>query len=196
MNLKNAYYFTGILVIIFILYFFVGTRFFANRSDEKFQNEGHSELSSGVSQTSLENDSSKNSIDEAVKITLPKEQLPAKTLSLENISQVIVYPEVEELRKQVAANPHLPPAGVTDFARSLAPYIVGALKNDAKRSDVEAVGKELKKCITSGPTQSLQALCLYNLQRISKQHPMLKSLSNEELQVSPRIREMVKLLEN
>jgi hypothetical protein len=83
-------------------------------------------------------------------------------------------PGAEDLRKDVAKDPHSTPAALIEFAEKLAP------KMEAAETSVEKAREffgELEECVMDQPqtgAKPVQALCLANAAELAEIHPELK----------------------
>jgi hypothetical protein len=88
----------------------------------------------------------------------------------EKESGALVFPTIEKVREEVAANPHATPPSLIQFARDLAPRMEEALQSRDPRV-VKKMVFALKACALSSSEQALpqaQAVCAANWRRIAE----------------------------
>jgi hypothetical protein len=97
-------------------------------------------------------------------------------------SPALRFPTMDEVRAEVAKNPHATPPVLLDFARAMAPKMTEALQS----SDPQVVVRmafALKSCAISDSAQAVpqvQSQCLRNLQRLAEaKKDLLPSLGGD-----------------
>ncbi|MES2962553.1 MAG: hypothetical protein V4760_01595 [Bdellovibrionota bacterium] len=111
---------------------------------------------------------------------------------LQPVAQLI--PSIENLRAEVAKNPHGTPQGLSKFSISLGDRL------DALKNEVEAGNfmEELDECVTKPSvetTSDVKTLCLLNAKRVGEKFPALRAKSaNLEARAPEKVRKALDAL--
>jgi len=116
----------------------------------------------------------------------PVEKSDRPTVDHSTLSRPLELPKMEVIREQIARDPHQPPTAVLEFAKSLAPKMELAMR------DEESAGSffgTLEKCVLEGKEgQSLtsaKALCLTNADNLQKKFPSLNERYQQLYDAAP-----------
>lgn len=113
------------------------------------------------------------------------QQAPQKS---EPIVSAKEAPTIERVRKQVAANPHVTPPIMIDFASHMANVMEDAAKSP---ENARQAATRLKDCVSnqdSGLIESARAMCLLNLARLAKNDSQIaRDYESAVSDASPRV---------
>ncbi len=93
-----------------------------------------------------------------------------------NLPQKLTPPSVDQIRQEVASDPHSTPISILNFAAKLGPKMEQALETE---ETALVFFEELKKCtLNSTLPVSIQAICLSNVQILTETYPILEDQMN------------------
>lgn len=102
-----------------------------------------------------------------------------------------ITPTAEDLRAEVAKDPHLPPPTLMKFAAALGERMQAAEKSELESTNLVS---ELDECLRNeNHPEGIRAMCLASASRLAKRYPTLQDRTAEMVRVAgPRISNLAK----